>query len=288
MVQSDGADPMTANLVGSSSDKQALVAAPRWPLAYAALCLANMAEAVEVLTAGYILERATDDEFVQTSIAAAVFIGMMFGGLFSGPAADAYGRAALLKWALALSTAASFAAAASPEAVVLVLCRFVAGAGVGAATPPLFALAVELAPPGRSGPGVVAVQSFWMVGQISASAMADALTRDEEVGPGVVKSDQLMCADQSRTRTESDGAGGSPPPAVFARRANGEVGASPKHRSASHRCLKSTSRRRRCASVGCRAIPEQRCRQTSGSACSTIVRCGGGSPSAKISRESWR
>ena len=144
MVESDGADAMTANLVGSSSDKQALVAAPRWPLAYVALCLANMAEAVEVLTAGYILERATDDEFVQTSIAAAVFIGMMFGGLFSGPAADAYGRAALLKWALALSTVASFAAAASPEAVVLVLCRFVAGAGVGAATPPLFALAVAL------------------------------------------------------------------------------------------------------------------------------------------------
>ena len=172
MVESVAADAMTANLVGSSSDKQALVAAPRWPLAYAALCLANMAEAVEVLTAGYILERATDDEFVQTSIAAAVFIGMMFGGLFSGPAADAYGRAALLKWALALSTVASFAAAASPEAVVLVLCRFVAGAGVGAATPPLFALAVELAPPGRSGPGVVAVQSFWMVGQITASAMA--------------------------------------------------------------------------------------------------------------------
>ena len=113
MVESDGPDAMTANLVDSSSDKQALVAAPRWPLAYAALCLANMAEAVEVLTAGYILERATDDEFVQTSIAAAVFIGMMFGGLFSGPAADAYGRAALLKWALALSTVASFAAAAA-------------------------------------------------------------------------------------------------------------------------------------------------------------------------------
>ena len=183
MDESVAADEMTANLVGSSSDKQALVAAPRWPLAYAALCLANMAEAVEVLTAGYILERATDDEFVQTSIAAAVFIGMMFGGLFSGPAADAYGRAALLKWALALSTVASFAAAASPEAVVLVLCRFVAGAGVGAATPPLFALAVELAPPGRSGPGVVAVQSFWMVGQITASAMALACFPDDHLAP---------------------------------------------------------------------------------------------------------
>jgi hypothetical protein len=55
---------------------------------YGTLCLANAAEAVEVLSAGSILQRASDDPAGQTAIAAGVFVGMLFGGFASGAVAD--------------------------------------------------------------------------------------------------------------------------------------------------------------------------------------------------------
>ena len=141
------------------------------PLVYVTLALANAAEAVEVLSAGFILNRATDDTAGQT-IAAGVFVGMLVGGFVSGAVSDTVGRVPALRWSLALAALAAAAAAAAPNLETLVLIRVLAGMGVGAATPPLFALATEYAPAGKSGPAVALVASFWMVGSIVAASLA--------------------------------------------------------------------------------------------------------------------
>ena len=46
---------------------------------HCALCMVNAAEAVEVLSAGYILSQVTNDPGVQSTIASAVFLGMLDG-----------------------------------------------------------------------------------------------------------------------------------------------------------------------------------------------------------------
>ena len=145
---------------------------PPLSLVYGTLCLANAAEAVEVLSAGSILQRASDDAAGQTAIAAGVFVGMLFGGFASGAVADTVGRAYALRWALTLAFVAAASAALAPNLPSLVLLRVLAGTGVGAATPPLFALATENAPVGRTGPAITLVASFWMVGAVIAAALA--------------------------------------------------------------------------------------------------------------------
>jgi MFS family permease len=144
-------------------------------LPYLALCFANAAEAVEVLGAGYILARVSTDKTEQSLIGAGVYLGMLVGGLISGITADRRGRSVVLKFSLTLATLASVIAAASPNLVFLVICRVLAGVGVGSAMPALFALASELAPPGRSAMAVCAVASFWMVGSLFTAGTAYAL-----------------------------------------------------------------------------------------------------------------
>ena len=60
--------------------------------------------------------------------------------------------------------------------------RVVAGAGVGGATPPLFALASELSNGPARGRGVAFVASHWMLGSLFAAILAKAtLPADIEV-----------------------------------------------------------------------------------------------------------
>ena len=143
-------------------------------LPFLALCFANAAEAVEVLGSGYVLARVTTNKTERSLIAGGVYLGMLIGGLISGLVADRRGRSIVLKFALTLATVASVAAAATPNIVLLVICRVAAGIGVGSATPALFALASELAPPGRSAMAVCAVASFWMVGSLFTAGTAYA------------------------------------------------------------------------------------------------------------------
>ena len=134
-----------------------------------------------------------------TMISTGIFVGMFIGGFISGAVADTLGRVFAMKWALILACLAGLGqagpakfsspftpsvrfarldsppttlATAAPNIMVLVVCRVLSGTGVGAATPPLFALATEYAPPGNSGPAISLVASFWMVGSIFAAWIA--------------------------------------------------------------------------------------------------------------------
>ena len=134
----------------------------------------NAAEAVEVLSLGYILNGLSGTW--QSVISSGVYAGMLVGGIGSGIATDASGdrRSNFLR-ALALATSGALLGALSVHPAMLFIFRVVAGVGVGAATPPLFALAAEVAPPKWRGACITYVAAWWMVGSLFAAGLAKIL-----------------------------------------------------------------------------------------------------------------
>lgn len=101
---------------------------------YIALILAmgNAADAVEIMSVGFIMSSITnltskDKEF----LSAAVFLGMLFGGIVGGQLSDIIGRRKGLLWSLGLNGVAGLLSAASPGVSVLIVLRIVAGLGIG-------------------------------------------------------------------------------------------------------------------------------------------------------------
>jgi len=124
----------------------------------AALFLANACDAVEVLSIGFILTVYTNgaDGAGLTAgqeevLTAAVFAGMLIGGLASGSVSDRFGRRRALLGALSTNATAAMASALAPNSGVLIACRVVCGLGVGASVPAVFTMASEMFPPQRRG-----------------------------------------------------------------------------------------------------------------------------------------
>ena len=145
----------------------------RYWLIYMSLGIANSSDASEILCLSYILSIPQFEDHIlhHTAwraglLAATVFMGMLIGGLVVGGASDSLGRQPLLVTGLAVNSIAGLISAASTDVYLLSACRFIAGLGIGATVPPLFALCSELAPPSSRGFWVTCVASFWMVGSM--------------------------------------------------------------------------------------------------------------------------
>eukprot|EP00977_Amphora_coffeiformis_P023145 scaffold12240_cov170-Amphora_coffeaeformis.AAC.9 len=141
---------------------------------FLSLGVANSSDATEILCLSYILaDEKFKQEFLQDkdggNLAAAVFLGMLVGGLWVGTAGDVYGRRPILLMGCLLNTTAGISAAFTSHLTLLTACRLVAGLGIGATVPPLFTLCSELAPPSQRGFWVAVVASFWMVGSLFVS-----------------------------------------------------------------------------------------------------------------------
>lgn len=138
------------------------------------LGLGNIADAVEILAMGYILT-AYDLPLtpLQSSLlTGACFCGMLLGGLESGLCCDVVGRRKALLVHLSLNGFAGLCASLAPSTAHLILCRFVAGIGVGGTVTCLFTLCVEHLPARARGRYVSILCSFWMVGSIFAAGLA--------------------------------------------------------------------------------------------------------------------
>ena len=145
----------------------------RYWLIYMSLGIANSSDASEILCLSYILSIPQFEDHILHHaawraglLAATVFMGMLIGGLVVGGASDSLGRQPLLVTGLAVNSIAGLISAASTDVYLLSACRFIAGLGIGATVPPLFALCSELAPPSSRGFWVTCVASFWMVGSM--------------------------------------------------------------------------------------------------------------------------
>jgi VNT family MFS transporter (synaptic vesicle glycoprotein 2) len=143
------------------------------------LGVANSSDASEILCISYILSDAAFEEHMMEDkawkgslLAAAVFFGMLLGGLFIGSLGDWFGRRPILMLGLMCNSVAGVLSAFAPDVLSLALLRCVAGIGIGTTVPPLFTLATELAPPSQRGLCVVICASFWMVGSVYVALMA--------------------------------------------------------------------------------------------------------------------
>ena len=109
--------------------------------------------------------------FISELLSAAVFIGMLFGGLLCGILSDAIGRKPCLLYSLTLNLIAGVASAFTPNITWLIVCRVVAGIGIGGSVPSVFTLGAELFPPHIRGKLLSVIASFWMVGAIFTGLM---------------------------------------------------------------------------------------------------------------------
>jgi MFS family permease len=144
------------------------------------LGVANSSDASEILCLSYILSNETfSNQMLQGrsggGLAAAVFFGMLVGGLFIGTLGDWFGRKPMLLVGLSCNVVAGLLSALAPTVGVMSVCRCLAGVGIGATIPPLFTLATELAPPSQRGLCVTVCASFWMVGSIFVALVAMVL-----------------------------------------------------------------------------------------------------------------
>ncbi|KAG5177515.1 major facilitator superfamily domain-containing protein [Tribonema minus] len=152
------------------------------------LALGNAADAVEILSIGYIMtvyEGPTGSPLTaveKQSLTAAVFVGMLVGGVLVGPLADRLGRRPCLLLSLAVNLAFATLSAAAPSVAWLVAARVLAGLGVGGSIPAVFTLGAELFPTAARGRGLSLVASFWMVGALYAAAAAWLLLGDGASG----------------------------------------------------------------------------------------------------------
>lgn len=93
------------------------------------LGIGNAADAVEVLSIGYIV--ATIEQQItpleQSLLTAAVFVGMLLGGLIFGYLSDVYGRRSILLLSLGINGVGGFCAGLSWSVESLIVVRVIAG-----------------------------------------------------------------------------------------------------------------------------------------------------------------
>ncbi|KAI9919210.1 hypothetical protein PsorP6_012030 [Peronosclerospora sorghi] len=151
----------------------------------------NVADAVEILAMGYLLTVYEETEGVLTPwesslLTAAVFAGMLLGGIVSGMAGDLYGRKPVLLTTLAINAGAAFLSALSPSVLWLIFFRTVAGVGVGGVVASLFALCLEHVAISARGRYVTVLCSFWMVGAVVTAGTAWIMLGKDDQGDRIL------------------------------------------------------------------------------------------------------
>jgi MFS family permease len=154
------------------------------------LALGNAADAVEISCVGFIMASIPnvsqlDDEF----LSAAVFLGMLFGGLLAGVLSDVIGRKPVLLYSLGVNALMGLISAFVPNVDWLIFCRVIAGIGIGGSVPVVFSMGAEIFPPISRGKYLSIVASFWMVGAIYTAIFAWVMLGDnfsgDKILPGV-------------------------------------------------------------------------------------------------------
>lgn len=174
-----GSNDRTLDEFLETAFQQTLIGYQQWKYWCIMLSLgvANSSDASEILCLSYILSDADFKEYMLQgrsggTLAAAVFFGMLVGGLFIGTLGDWFGRKPMLLVGLSCNVLAGLLSALAPSVWTMSLLRCIAGVGIGATVPPLFTLATELAPPSQRGLCVTVCASFWMVGSIYVALAA--------------------------------------------------------------------------------------------------------------------
>jgi len=117
--------------------------------------LANASDSIEILMVSDVLTAFGEpgncsiclNDTEKSLLAAAMFLGMLFGGVICGSLGDRWGRRRLLMFTTLLNAVCGFLFAMMTSPWSLSMFRFGTGFGVGGGIPILFAMGVEAVPP---------------------------------------------------------------------------------------------------------------------------------------------
>uniref|UniRef100_A0A671RTG8 Major facilitator superfamily (MFS) profile domain-containing protein n=1 Tax=Sinocyclocheilus anshuiensis TaxID=1608454 RepID=A0A671RTG8_9TELE len=150
----------------------------QWQLFFT-LGLALMSDGVEVFVVGFVLPSAETDMCVPDSssgwLGSIVYLGMMVGAFFWGGMADKVGRRQCLLICMSMNGFFAFLSSFVQGYGFFLLCRMIAGFGIGGAVPIVFSYFAEVLAREKRGEHLSWLCMFWMIGEIYASAMAWAI-----------------------------------------------------------------------------------------------------------------
>ncbi|XP_014848383.1 PREDICTED: synaptic vesicle glycoprotein 2C [Poecilia mexicana] len=150
----------------------------QWQLFFV-LGLALMSDGVEVFVVGFVLPSAETDMCVPNSssgwLGSIVYLGMMVGAFFWGGMSDKVGRRHCLLICMSTNGFFAFLSSFVQGYGLFLLCRVVAGFGIGGAVPIVFSFFAEVLSREKRGEHLSWLCMFWMIGEIYASAMAWAI-----------------------------------------------------------------------------------------------------------------
>ncbi|XP_034397785.1 synaptic vesicle glycoprotein 2Ca isoform X2 [Cyclopterus lumpus] len=150
----------------------------QWQL-FLVLGLALMSDGVEVFVVGFVLPSAETDMCVPDSrsgwLGSVVYVGMMVGAFFWGGMSDKVGRRQCLLICMSTNGFFAFLSSFVQGYGLFLLCRLVAGFGIGGAVPIVFSFFAEVLSREKRGEHLSWLCMFWMIGEIYASAMAWAI-----------------------------------------------------------------------------------------------------------------
>uniref|UniRef100_A0A8C1XGA3 Synaptic vesicle glycoprotein 2Ca n=1 Tax=Cyprinus carpio TaxID=7962 RepID=A0A8C1XGA3_CYPCA len=150
----------------------------QWQLFFT-LGLALMSDGVEVFVVGFVLPSAETDMCMPDSssgwLGSIVYLGMMVGAFFWGGMADKVGRRQCLLICMSMNGFFAFLSSFVQGYGVFLLCRMIAGFGIGGAVPIVFSYFAEVLAREKRGEHLSWLCMFWMIGEIYASAMAWAI-----------------------------------------------------------------------------------------------------------------
>ena len=147
-------------------------------IAMLSLVLSNSSDSAEVLCVGFLLsDPILQKEMLQAKwhgslLACSVFVGILTGTLLVGALGDVMGRRPMMRLGLAMIGLLGILSSFSCNIYQLSFLRGLTGLAIGSTTPPMLAMASELAPPSRRGLFVTMVSSGWVVGSVYVTTMA--------------------------------------------------------------------------------------------------------------------
>jgi len=141
----------------------------------AVLGLGWMFDSMDILMIGYVLAwlgrpdvwgLSQDLALVTISVG---LVGLLVGALASGYIADVWGRKRVFQFTLLVYSVFTALSALSPNILVLMALRFIAGIGMGGELPVVSAMLSEFVPGKVRGRFVVLLESFWAYGAVAAA-----------------------------------------------------------------------------------------------------------------------
>jgi MFS transporter, putative metabolite:H+ symporter len=168
--------------VGEQMDNALMGSTHWWVLGLVAA--GYFCDVIDYTILGALIPDMVKDNFMSQAqgglIGTATLLGLFLGALGQGEFTDRFGRKAVYQFNLLLFGIATIAGAWSPNYNWLVLCRFLAGLGLGAEQPLCFSYTAEYAPKAIRG-RIIALMQFiggawpWPIGAIFVFAFRDSL-----------------------------------------------------------------------------------------------------------------